>query len=288
MRRTVRRAPWCWPARTRTWTWSPSPTTSRSSRWTLFIGDREHRRQEGLCHDIGLKPYMGGRKIAIIDDADYLNAEGANCLLKTLEEPPPRSVLILIGTSPAKQLAHDPLAVPTDPLPAAAGRRWWPSCSFRNGLVADPAEARAAGAVQRGQHQRAVELADPGLWSFRSTLVRAAGRAGAGQRAGSARAWRRLWTRPARRPRPAARRLRQIVAFAAEFYRHLLHAQSGAACPDDAELRPLRRTGGQRWPGNANRPPRASIAAWTPPPRSTATPTRPRSSSAWLDDLAAA
>ena len=47
---------------------------------------------------------MGGRKIAMIDDADYLNAEGANALLKTLEEPPPRSVLILIGTSPAKQL----------------------------------------------------------------------------------------------------------------------------------------------------------------------------------------
>ncbi len=39
-------------------------------------------------------------KIAVIDDADYLNAEGANSLLKTLEEPPPRSVLILIGTSP--------------------------------------------------------------------------------------------------------------------------------------------------------------------------------------------
>ena len=59
---------------------------------------------EGLCHDIALRPFMGGYKVALIDDADYLNAEGANCLLKTLEEPPPRSVLILIGTSPAKQL----------------------------------------------------------------------------------------------------------------------------------------------------------------------------------------
>ncbi len=39
-----------------------------------FIGDREHRRQQGLCHDIGLKPFRGGRKFAIIDDADYLNA----------------------------------------------------------------------------------------------------------------------------------------------------------------------------------------------------------------------
>ena len=70
-----------------------------------FIGDREHRRQTGLCHDIGLKPFMGGRKIAIIDDADFLNQEGANCLLKTLEEPPPNSMLILIGTSEQRQLS---------------------------------------------------------------------------------------------------------------------------------------------------------------------------------------
>ncbi len=70
-----------------------------------FIGDKEHRRQEGLCHDIGLKPFRGGRKIAIIDDADFLNQEGANSLLKTLEEPPPKSLLILIGTSEQRQLS---------------------------------------------------------------------------------------------------------------------------------------------------------------------------------------
>ena len=70
----------------------------------LFIGDKEHRRQEGLCHDIGLKPFRGGRKIAIIDDADALNQEGANSLLKTLEEPPPNSLLILIGTTEQTQL----------------------------------------------------------------------------------------------------------------------------------------------------------------------------------------
>ena len=69
----------------------------------LLLGDREHRGREGLCHRIALRPFLGGRKIAVIDDADALNAEGANCLLKTLEEPPPRSVLILVGTSPAKQ-----------------------------------------------------------------------------------------------------------------------------------------------------------------------------------------
>lgn len=71
----------------------------------VFIGDQDHRRQKGLCHDIGLKPYRGGRKIAIIDDADFLNQEGANSLLKTLEEPPPMSLLILIGTSEQRQLS---------------------------------------------------------------------------------------------------------------------------------------------------------------------------------------
>src|SRR5262245_43261337 len=70
----------------------------------LLIGDAEHRMREGLCYQISLKPFSGRRKVAIIDDADYLNKEGANCLLKTLEEPPPRSVLILIATSEQRQL----------------------------------------------------------------------------------------------------------------------------------------------------------------------------------------
>lgn len=70
----------------------------------LFIGDREHRSQEGLCHRLSLRPASGKRRIAIIEDADFLNEEGANCLLKTLEEPPPGSVLILIGTSQQRQL----------------------------------------------------------------------------------------------------------------------------------------------------------------------------------------
>ncbi|MEZ6093285.1 MAG: hypothetical protein R3C03_03460 [Pirellulaceae bacterium] len=42
----------------------------------LFVGDREHRSDEGLCRDIRMKPSRAGsRKIAIIDDADYLNQE---------------------------------------------------------------------------------------------------------------------------------------------------------------------------------------------------------------------
>lgn len=70
-----------------------------------FIGDRDHRNRAGLCHDISLSPFRGGHKIAVIDDADFFNQESANCLLKTLEEPPPRSILIMVGTSEHKQLS---------------------------------------------------------------------------------------------------------------------------------------------------------------------------------------
>ena len=70
----------------------------------LLIGSKEQRGRSGVCYEISRKPYAGGYKIAVIDDADKLNEEGANALLKTLEEPPPHAILILIGTSAAKQL----------------------------------------------------------------------------------------------------------------------------------------------------------------------------------------
>ena len=69
-----------------------------------FIGDQDNRMREGFCHDLRIRPLMGGWKVGVIDDADCLNEEGANCLLKTLEEPPSKTVVILIGTSEQRQL----------------------------------------------------------------------------------------------------------------------------------------------------------------------------------------
>ena len=70
----------------------------------LLIGRPEVRMQEGFCRDLRLKPFRGSRKVAILQDADFLNEEGANCLLKTLEEPPAGAVVLLVGTSEQKQL----------------------------------------------------------------------------------------------------------------------------------------------------------------------------------------
>ena len=57
-----------------------------------------------LCAEFSLKPGRGIRKVAIVDDVDDMNDEAANAFLKTLEEPPPGAVLILIGSSAELQL----------------------------------------------------------------------------------------------------------------------------------------------------------------------------------------
>ncbi|MBN1856219.1 MAG: hypothetical protein JW846_04625 [Dehalococcoidia bacterium] len=50
-----------------------------------------------LQHTSSLPPFEGRRKILIIDNADRMTDEAANCLLKTLEEPPPYITWILIA-----------------------------------------------------------------------------------------------------------------------------------------------------------------------------------------------
>jgi DNA polymerase III subunit delta' len=46
----------------------------------------------------------GGWRIAIVDAVDDLQREGANALLKVLEEPPRRSLLLLVSHAPGREL----------------------------------------------------------------------------------------------------------------------------------------------------------------------------------------
>jgi DNA polymerase III subunit delta' len=48
-----------------------------------------------LCRRLTLKPNEASVRLAVIDDAHLMNAEAANTLLKTLEEPPDSTVFIL-------------------------------------------------------------------------------------------------------------------------------------------------------------------------------------------------
>ncbi len=55
-----------------------------------------------LCDVLALKSYRGGYKVAVVVPADLMNANAANALLKTLEEPPPQSLLILCSARPSR------------------------------------------------------------------------------------------------------------------------------------------------------------------------------------------
>src|SRR4030042_440769 len=58
----------------------------------------------GLQHDASLPPFEGKCKVFIIDGAEYLSAEAANCLLKTIEEPPPQIMILLLATDTVRIL----------------------------------------------------------------------------------------------------------------------------------------------------------------------------------------
>jgi len=47
----------------------------------------------------------GGWRVCIVDTVDELNANSANALLKVVEEPPPRSLFLLLSNAPARVLA---------------------------------------------------------------------------------------------------------------------------------------------------------------------------------------
>jgi DNA polymerase-3 subunit delta' len=57
-----------------------------------------------LLDFVNLKPTEGEFKVGVIVAADRLKDEAANAFLKTLEEPPARSVLILLSTEPSRLL----------------------------------------------------------------------------------------------------------------------------------------------------------------------------------------
>lgn len=56
----------------------------------------------GLIETVLLSAGRGGMRIAIIQPAEAMNVNAANALLKTLEEPPPRTLFILISHQPQK------------------------------------------------------------------------------------------------------------------------------------------------------------------------------------------
>ena len=68
----------------------------KSKRYSQWIGVEEVRRLRAfLGHSAG----EGGWRVVIVDRADELNQNAANALLKALEEPPPKTLFLLISSA---------------------------------------------------------------------------------------------------------------------------------------------------------------------------------------------
>ena len=55
--------------------------------------------REKVIHDVAIKPYCGKYKIYIIPDAELMNIQAQNALLKTIEEPPAYAIIILLASN---------------------------------------------------------------------------------------------------------------------------------------------------------------------------------------------
>lgn len=55
--------------------------------------------RQQLCGDVMIKPYKGPYKVYIVDEAEKLNIQAQNALLKTIEEPPAYAVILLLTTN---------------------------------------------------------------------------------------------------------------------------------------------------------------------------------------------
>jgi DNA polymerase-3 subunit delta' len=118
-----------------------------------------------LAHFFSLAPSEGGMRVAIIDAVDDLNRNAANAILKTLEEPPARSVLLLVCHAPGAALAtirSRCRRLPLRPLDDA---------HVREALGADADEALIA--LAKGRPGRAIALAAQGLDAAAVRLDRA-------------------------------------------------------------------------------------------------------------------
>ncbi len=109
----------------------------------------------GITEFLGLTAHRGGWRGAVIHPAEYMNAAAANALLKTLEEPPPRVLLLLVshqpGRLPATVLSRCRQVAVTPP-PAAEALEW-----LRQARIDEP---EAALAEAGGAPLRALEYAD--------------------------------------------------------------------------------------------------------------------------------
>lgn len=132
-----------------------SPVKGRAPLRNFIVVDQIRE----VTRHAGSSPRQGKVRVFVIDPADRMNAEAQNALLKTLEEPPGRSVLMLLASRPHSLLPtvrsrcfRVPFgAMPVDELAAALAK---------SGMPAAEARTRAALAAGRPGYAVALDVAE--------------------------------------------------------------------------------------------------------------------------------
>jgi DNA polymerase-3 subunit delta' len=122
-----------------------------------------------FCKELSLKPIRGHGRIAIVDDADDLNDESANSFLKTLEEPPPNALLILIATDPDRQMTTIRSRCQVIPF-GSIGNDHVAAILQAKG-VTDPALVQRLVRLAAGSPGLALQFAHSSLWATRDQLI---------------------------------------------------------------------------------------------------------------------
>ncbi|MFO0805352.1 MAG: DNA polymerase III subunit delta' [Gemmataceae bacterium] len=191
-----------------------------------------------FCSNLAVKSRTGSKKIGIVEDADDFNQESANAFLKTLEEPPSGTVLLLLATSLDRQLPtilSRSQVVRFQPLAAADLR-----AILKSNGVEDDKLARLV-RLGGGSAGRALALNDEDFWKLRQTLLDGL-TSSRPNFASLAKTWEEYFKGAGTETRGQRLRVSLVLGFLAEALRQSLRLTQGAAAAglDPAEEARLR------------------------------------------------
>jgi DNA polymerase-3 subunit delta' len=159
-----------------------------SDNQNIHIGRVRLGGNEGptLQDFLALRPYAGGRRVAVMGRADRLTEQAADSLLKTLEEPPAATHVLLCAAHP-ERLPQTILSrcelISLSPVAASTITTWLESQAVA------PEAAATAGALAAGRPGRAHRLAtEPGSLAAELEALNAFVGAGGSGTAGALRA----------------------------------------------------------------------------------------------------
>lgn len=123
----------------------------------------------------GATAASGGWRVCIVDSVDELNAFGANALLKTLEEPPPRALFLLVSHSPGRILPTIRSRTRLLRLRPLEAQEVLAALDYlrESGVELDPALLSSAAEASQGSVRRAILLARGEGMEVRSATLRA-------------------------------------------------------------------------------------------------------------------